>query len=122
MILLIFLAAVTQAPSTPSIYPADKDCQDYGYGSPVAMAECFTAQSDVWDRRLNEEYHAALRRAEIEPRQLRASQRLWLQYRDVNCAAYSTVKGSIAKILAGRCSRDLTRDRTLDLHEMVRTG
>lgn len=122
MILLIFLASVAQMPSTPPIYPPDKDCQDSGYGSPIAMAECFTAQSDVWDRRLNKEYQAVLARAEIEPKQLRASQRLWLQYRDANCGAYSTVKGSISKILAGRCWRDMTRDRTLELHEMVWTG
>jgi uncharacterized protein YecT (DUF1311 family) len=119
---LILLAAIAQTPSTPAMYPADNDCQDYGDGGPMAMAECFKAQSDVWERRLDEDYRAVLARAEIEPDKLRAAQKAWLHYRDANCEAYYTVKGSIARILTGRCWRDMTRDRTLELHDMIWTG
>jgi uncharacterized protein YecT (DUF1311 family) len=116
VILLIAFAAIQAA------YPPDSDCQDYGDGSTMAMSKCFKSQSETWERRLDEEYRAALARAEIDPNTLRAAQRAWLRYRDTNCEAYHTVKGSIATILTERCWRDMTRDRTLELHDMIWTG
>lgn len=68
-------------------YPADADCQKYADGSTAAIAECLKAQSEMWERLLNDEYQAALRRREIDARKLRSSQRAWLRYRNANCDA-----------------------------------
>lgn len=103
-------------------YPRDFDCNDYRDGSTVAMVECAGKQADVWDKRLNVEYRAALKRGEVDKSQLIKAQRLWLRYRDENCATYSTVKGTIHRILEANCWRNMTRDRTVELHEMTWIG
>lgn len=121
MILLLAFLASTQT-STPAVYPSDSACEENGDGSTMAMAECFKAQSDAWTRRLTIEYAAALASGEVDAARLRQAQRAWLRYRDANCAMYYAVKGSIHTILAGRCVRDMTRDRTLELWEMRWTG
>ena len=118
-IFLTVLAAVVQSAVN---YPPDTDCQEAGDGSTYAMAQCFTAPSNVWDTRLNAEYQAALKFAEVKRRSLVKAQRAWLLYRDANCEAYYTVNGSIRTILAGKCWRDMTRDRTLELQQMAWTG
>lgn len=115
----ILAAAMLQA-ALP--YPADADCENYGDGSTVAMSECLSAQSKTWDQRLNVEYSAALKRGEIEADKLRSAQRAWLRYRDANCAAYYSVKGTINITLTGHCYVDMTRARTLELHEMSWLG
>ena len=121
MILLLALVASIQS-ITSGEYPPDPDCQGYRDGSTVAMSECLKSQSDIWARRLQVEYRAAHSRAEVEVSKLRRAQRDWLRYRDANCEAYDTVKGSIHTILAGTCWRNMTRDRTLELREMSWIG
>ncbi len=86
------------------------------------MSECLSEQAASWEKRLNEEYRAALGRAEVKPQALRAAQRLWVRYREANCGTYSTISGSISRIAASLCFRDVTRARTLELHEMRWTG
>ncbi|WP_336963401.1 lysozyme inhibitor LprI family protein [Sphingobium aquiterrae] len=122
MMLLLAMAVAAQAMVLPSDFPPDIACENYQNGSTVAMSECLYGQSQIWDQWLNVEYRAALARAEVEPRKLREAQRAWLKYRDANCGVYRTVKGSIAIILADRCWRDMTRDRTLELREMDWSG
>lgn len=119
MAVLLFSAALLQA---ASVYPADTNCADAGDGSTMAMQACLWEQSKVWGQRLNVEYQAALRRREIDSGKLRSAQRAWLKYRDANCEAYDTVRGSISGILVGKCWRDMTRARTLELHEMSWIG
>jgi uncharacterized protein YecT (DUF1311 family) len=113
------LVALIQAASA---YPADVDCSNSGDGSPYAMNQCIYSQSQEWDRRLNAEYRAAMNRVDVDKAKLRASQRIWLQYRDANCDVYAAVKGSDGKLLANACWRDMTRARTLELREMGWTG
>lgn len=122
--LIVMMFALTAAAflQAASPFPADPDCSMSGDGSTVAMVACLSGQSELWDRRLNDAYRAALKRAEIEPRKLRYAQRAWLKYRDANCAAYASVQGSISRILATKCWRDVTRDRAIELHEMTWTG
>ena len=120
MILLVVAAAALQTPA--SSYPSDAPCQDYGDGSTFAMVECFGTQSEVWDKRLNEEYRRATARAEVDRHKLRDAQRTWLRFRSRNCETYATVNGSISRILSAKCWRDMTRDRTLELREMSWVG
>lgn len=88
----------------------------------MAMSECLKSQSDTWERRLQAEYRAAVGRAEVDVDKLKRAQQAWLRYRDTNCEAYNSVRGSIHTILTGTCWRDMTRDRTLELKEMGWTG
>jgi len=118
--LLAVLAFAQAAPAGP--YPPDPDCQIYGDGSTIAMAECLSAQSDTWERRLDAAYAAALASGEVDRVKLRQAQRAWLRYRDANCEMYDAVSGSIHTILAGTCQRNMTRDRTLELTDMRWTG
>ncbi|MEJ2408912.1 MAG: lysozyme inhibitor LprI family protein [Novosphingobium sp.] len=121
MILSLVLLASVQA-AVPDRYPPDADCQEYKDGSTIAISECLKAQAAKWEERLATEYSAAIERAEVNVETLETAQRAWLKYRDINCEAYDTVEGSIHTILAGRCWRDMTRDRTLELREMKWTG
>jgi uncharacterized protein YecT (DUF1311 family) len=105
-----------------SAYPADTPCDSYKDGSTTAMVECLGIQSDRWDERLNGEYRATIRRAEVDAGKLRASQRAWLRFRDQNCGTYATVKGTISRILSAKCWRDMTRDRAIELREMSWKG
>lgn len=121
MILLFALLASTQSIASGD-YPPDAACQDHGDGSTMAMSECLMSQSDIWERRLQLEYRAAIARAEVDVDKLKRAQGAWLRYRDTNCEAYNSVKGSIRAILTGTCWRDMTRDRTLELKEMGWAG
>jgi uncharacterized protein YecT (DUF1311 family) len=115
----ILAFAMLQAASP---YPADADCENYGDGSTAAMSECLSAQSNTWNQRLNVEYREALKRGEIKASKLRSAQRAWLRYRDANCEAYYSVKGTISTTLTGHCYVDMTRARALELHEMSWLG
>ena len=60
-----------------------------------------------------------VRPAAAESERLREAQRLWIRYRDANCAYYGAGPGSIAAIEAAECLRSMTRSRTLELEEMA---
>ncbi|MDR2857380.1 MAG: lysozyme inhibitor LprI family protein [Novosphingobium sp.] len=92
----------------------DRDCD----GGTTEMVECLSAQAVMWDKRLNAAYKDALEAAQGEQReQLRAAQRLWLQYRDANCLYYGLGEGSIARINGADCVRRMTRSRALELED-----
>jgi len=91
-------------------------------GSTYEMVECLKAKTAVWDKRLNAAYQARLKEAEgRQHEQLRAAQRLWLQFRDANCLYYDLGEGTIARIEAGECMRSLTEARVKEL-EGTREG
>ena len=57
---------------------------------------------------------------DAEPKQreqLRAAQRLWIQYRDANCLYYGLGEGTIAGIEAGYCMMELTQTRAVELEQ-----
>lgn len=89
--------------------------QDCGVSTPE-MVDCLNAQTAQWDKRLNAAYKAALDAALPKQReQLRAAQRLWIQYRDANCTYYAMGEGSIARIEAAACMQRTTRARAEEL-------
>ena len=80
------------------------------------MVDCLNAQAAQWDKKLNAAYKSALDAAEPKQReQLRKAQRLWVQYRDANCAYYYMGEGSIARIEAAECTRRMTKARAEEL-------
>jgi uncharacterized protein YecT (DUF1311 family) len=85
-------------------------------GSTYEIVECLKAKTAQWDKRLNAAYQQALEDAQPKQReQLRAAQRLWIQYRDANCLYYGLGEGTIARIEAGYCMKDLTQARAQEL-------
>ncbi len=58
-------------------------------GNTFQMVECLEAQTAQCDKRMTIAYQQALKDAGPQQReQLRAAQRLWIQYRDANCLYY----------------------------------
>jgi len=54
-------------------------------GSTFEMVECLKAKTAQWDKRMTTAYQQAMKDAAQQQReQLRAAQRLWIQYRDAN--------------------------------------
>ena len=85
-------------------------------GSTYQMVECLKEKTAQWDKRLNVAYQKALQDAVPAQRdQLRAAQRLWIQYRDTNCLYYGLGEGTIARLDAGECMRSMTEARAKEL-------
>jgi uncharacterized protein YecT (DUF1311 family) len=85
-------------------------------GSTADMVECLKAKTSQWDKRMTIAYEKAMKDAGREQHdQLRAAQRLWIQYRDANCLYYRMGEGSIAVIDAGECMRSMTEARAREL-------
>jgi uncharacterized protein YecT (DUF1311 family) len=87
-------------------------------GSTYEMVECLKAKTAYWDKRMTIAYQDKLKEAQPKQReQLRAAQRLWIQYRDANCLYYGLGEGTIARIDAGECMRKMTESRALELQD-----
>jgi uncharacterized protein YecT (DUF1311 family) len=85
-------------------------------GNTYQMVECLKGKTAQWDKRLNIAYQKAVQDAQPAQRdQLRAAQRLWVQYRDANCLYYGVGEGTIARLDAGECMRSMTEARAKEL-------
>ena len=62
----------------------------------------------------------AVERRLPESDQLRAAQRLWVQYRDANCLYYGMGEGTIARLDAGECMRSMTEARAREFEGLGR--
>ncbi|MDH6259246.1 lysozyme inhibitor LprI family protein [Bradyrhizobium sp. BR13661] len=90
-------------------------------GSTAEMVECLKAQTAQWDKRMTVAYQQAMKNAADAQRdQLRAAQRLWIQYRDANCLYYGMGEGTIARVDAGECLRRMTEARARELEGLGR--
>ena len=89
--------------------------------STLEVVQCVEAKTNIADQRLNAAYKALQARIEANQRQpLLAAQRLWVQYRDANCAFYGTWDGSIRQVQAAECIRSMTEDRARELEEATK--
>ena len=90
-------------------------------GNTFQMVECLKARTAQWDKRLNVANQKAVQDAGSAQRdQLRAAQRLWVQYRDANCLYYGLGEGTIARLDAGECMRSMTEARAKELEGLGR--
>jgi len=88
-------------------------------GNTFQMVECLKARTAQWDKRMGIAYQQAMKDAAPAQReQLRAAQRLWIQYRDANCLYYGMGEGTIARIDAGECMRGMTETRARELENI----
>ena len=94
----------------------DQNCD----GSTAEMVDCLTVKTQRWDKRMTIAYQQAMKDASAPQRdQLRAAQRLWIQYRDANCRYYGMGEGTIARVDAGECLRRTTEARARELEAIV---
>jgi uncharacterized protein YecT (DUF1311 family) len=85
-------------------------------GNTFQIVECLKARTAQWDKRMTIAYQQALKDAAPQQReQLRAAQLLWIGYRDANCLYYGMGEGTIARIDAGECMRNMTEARAREL-------
>ena len=86
-------------------------------GNTFQMVECLKARTAQWDKRMTTTaYQQAMKDAgDRQRKQLRSAQRLWIQYRDANCLYYGLGEGTIARIDAGECMRNMTKARAEEL-------
>jgi uncharacterized protein YecT (DUF1311 family) len=85
-------------------------------GNTFQMVECLKAKTAQWDKRMTIAYQQALKDAvPAQHDQLRAAQRLWVQYREANCLYYGLGEGTIARLDAGECMRSMTEARAKEL-------
>ncbi len=85
------------------------------------MVSCNTKAAKVQDDRLNRAYKTALAAQEgARKQQLQDVQRLWIKYRDANCAfAGSATGGTIDQINGSGCVLDMTQTRAQELEDLV---
>lgn len=108
-------------------WPATAEMSDADYPpcgdklNTLEIVVCINAETKIWDDRLNKAYKTLPRR--IEPRQrgpLKDAQRLWLKYRDANCAFYYSQEGTIRQIEGAECMRSMTKDRAIELENAMK--
>ncbi len=102
-----------------------------GGESNLGMTSCILAEYQTWDVLLNEEYQATLKDFEgmdadereyapeyaIRVESLRAAQRIWVAYRDAECASQAAIwgSGSMRYPVGAGCLRGKTAERTIEL-------
>jgi uncharacterized protein YecT (DUF1311 family) len=115
LIVIASIVALASAAHAVDQGDPDKSCD----GNTFEMVECLKAQTAQWDKRMTVAYQQALKDAVPQQRdQLRAAQRLWIQYRDANCLYYGMGEGTIARIDAGECMRNMTQARAKELEDI----
>ena len=109
-----FLVPAAQATPPP---PPDQNCD----GSTAEMVDCLAVKTQRWDKRMSIAYQQAMKDASAPQHdQLRAAQRLWIQYRDANCLYYGMGEGTIARVDAAECLRRMTEARARELEGLGR--
>jgi len=114
--LLLALSGTASAADSPAL----QKCMDSA-NTTADMVTCNTKEAKVQDTRLNRAYKTALA-AQEGPRkqQLQDVQRLWIKYRDANCAfAGSATGGTIDQVNGSGCILDMTQTRAQELEDLV---
>jgi uncharacterized protein YecT (DUF1311 family) len=116
---ILFFAALivsSQLSASGAFAGAQGDPTQTCDGSTVEMVDCLKAQTAEWDKRMNTVFQKVM--TDLSPKQhdqLRAAQRLWIQFRDANCLFYDLGEGTIARIDAAECLRSMTEARAREL-------
>ena len=115
LLVVASIAALASAAYAGDQGEPEKSCE----GNTFEMVECLKARTAQWDKRMTVAYQQAIKNAgSRQSEQLRAAQRLWIQYRDANCLYYGLGEGTIARLDAGECMRSMTETRARELEEL----
>ena len=96
-------------------------CMDASGGVTMNMLDCMGSETEQHDARLNQNYKAAMQALDKgQQNQLRDAQRLWIKFRDADCALLGSLTGgSIDRINSASCFLDMTKQRADDLGRLV---
>ena len=116
----ITLSAGTQAAGVgySTTYSA---CMDESGGVTMNMLDCMGSETEQQDARLNQNYRAAMQAlTPAQQTQLRDAQRLWIKFRDADCALLGSLTGgSIDRINSASCFLDMTKQRSDELARLA---
>jgi uncharacterized protein YecT (DUF1311 family) len=116
MLRMLIAVAAVALPAPAAVAGDEGDSEPSCDGNTFQMVECLKARTAQWDKRMTIAYQQALTDAAQQQReQLRAAQLLWIGYRDANCLYYGMGEGTIARIDAGECMRNMTEARAREL-------
>jgi len=111
VIALVLILSASPLAAEPA---PEENCNDAN--STAEIVQCLATQTAIWDRRLNLTYQKLMSSLPARRRErLRNAQRLWVQFRDANCAYFASGEGSIARVEAGQCLLRLTSARAQEL-------
>ena len=116
-LLITIVALVALAPAAHAGDKGDAGAGCDGVSTPE-IVNCVMAKTAQWDKRMNAAYQKAMK--EDDPKrqeQLRTAQRLWIQFRDANCLYFDMGEGTIARIDAAECMRNMTEARARELED-----
>ena len=118
--LMVPVVALLIVPAVAEMFGADyPPCGEQS--NTLAIVDCIEAKTKVWDGRLNKAYKDLPQRlgaGQLGP--LKEAQRLWVKFRDANCAFYDAQDGTIRQIQAAECVRSMTKDRALELESAMK--
>lgn len=99
-------------------------CVDDSGGVTVSMLDCMGSETGLQDARLNQNYKAAMQTLVVAQQiQLRDAQRLWIKFRDADCALLGSLTGGTMDSLNGAsCFLDMTKERADDLAWLAEQG
>lgn len=81
-------------------------------GITAEIHDCIASEIKLQDVRLNQNYRAATQTLKSVLPQLRAAQRLWIQYRDAECGLQGSLTGgSMDGINRASCVLEMTKTR-----------
>lgn len=118
---LLFLFDAQVARAGENLYSDSYDtCNDQSGGVTLEIMNCTAAEEARQDKRLNEAYRSLLAELSDErKRELKAAQRLWIQFRDANCQFYADPEGgSSAGMAAASCHLEMTATRAEELEDL----
>jgi uncharacterized protein YecT (DUF1311 family) len=107
-------AANAREPGLSQLYTV---CMDKTGNTTASMTECMMAEIKRQDAQLNKAYKALM--TDLLPSrktQLQETQRIWMKYRDANCAFYFDPEGGTqARVNANECMMNTTAERAREL-------
>jgi uncharacterized protein YecT (DUF1311 family) len=108
-----FVTAMAASPAAPSGYSTTYDSCMNATSTTAGMVGCSAAETKRQDERLNANYQAGMKTLDPQQRTaLRAVQRLWIQFRDADCAMERGLTGgTIDQINAQSCLLQATKVR-----------
>jgi uncharacterized protein YecT (DUF1311 family) len=119
VVLAVLLFTLLNQASAQHMNAKDAPCQSVGPSS--EETRCFIEEAQKADRELNLLYNRVRQvLSSTEQGQLQAAQRLWIQFRDANCAAERDLYrgGSAGPMVYEACLGADTRQRTAELNVM----
>jgi len=99
-------------------------CMNASGGVTMNMLDCMGGETEQQDSRLNQNYKATMQTlAPAQQTQLRDAQRLWIKFRDAECARLGSLTGgSIDRINSASCVLDMTKQRANGLARLAETS